>query len=131
VLPHAIGLNLGWVFLVFGWCLVYIILEPTDVAIATVAFIAGGSSCKALCGGTSLASAPWASPAGAKCSPSRVLSLVLCVVVLSVAISEKISTPELFGLAIGSCRTSAASPSVASRTASWTGQCPRALPLRT
>jgi hypothetical protein len=59
VLPHAIGLNLGWVFLGFGWCLVYIILEPIDAAIATVAFIAGGSSCKAL-----LAARPWPRPRG-------------------------------------------------------------------
>ena len=85
-------------------------ISPSDVGAYIVAQVAGGIaagfSYKALYGGKSFGLGPvgghsWGEVAVAE----SVFTFVLCFVVLSVAISEKTSAPEFFGLAIGSCVT--------------------------
>ena len=85
-------------------------ISPGDIGAYVLAQVAGGIaagfSYKALYGGKSFGLGPvgdasWGEVAVAE----SVFTFVLCFVVLSVAISEKTSAPEFFGLAIGSCVT--------------------------
>ena len=81
-------------------------ITPADIGAYIAAQLAGGVaagfSYKALYGGKSFGLGPvgghsWGEVAVAE----SVFTFVLCFVVLSVAISEKTSAPEFFGLAIG------------------------------